>query len=109
MIASLLYAAVNRIRDREPGWKAFDRPMPPASAIPAKRGAGVPGAGASNRATGGIASPLTEPSASARTYHAQRTVQSSDGVFQVRIAPVKQISMTDANGASVVCIYAAPT
>lgn len=83
---------------------------------PAERLAPVAGPGAlpgrfkaaPGDAGAGIASPLTEPDYSARTFHPDVIVESSDGLFTFKIKPTRQIAMTDANGRSVVFIYAAP-
>lgn len=53
---------------------------------------------------GGIASPLTETGA--RTYHATRSVASSDGIIVLSIRPVANLTFTDANGAQAVLALA---
>lgn len=75
----------------------------------------VPGVGIGRRlggaAAGGggsIASPLTEPDASTRTYHQERAVASSDGVFVLMLRPIKTIDLLDANQAPVRVEYGNP-
>ena len=84
--------------------------LPPAAtppAIPARSGTSLPIA--KPVATGGgIASPLTETAYSARTWHAVKTIVSSDGLLHLRVKPIKAVTFTDANGATVVMDYKAP-
>ena len=85
-----------------------DRSLPAAKvapAIPARAGTGKP---AATSGGGAIASPLTEPSYAARLWHPATTIYSSDGLFSATRTPLKQITMTDANGATVVLNFAAP-
>lgn len=49
---------------------------------------------------GGIASPLTE--SAAREYHPAQVVYSSDGLFALKITPLKKITFTDADSAEAV-------
>ena len=56
----------------------------------------------------GIASPLTEGDYSARTWHPERTVSSSEGLFVLVIKPVATMSFTDANNRPLVISYRAP-
>ena len=51
---------------------------------------------------GGIASPLTETAYGDRTWYAERTIASSDGIWSLKIKPLKSIKLTDANSAEVV-------
>ncbi|ACL71479.1 conserved hypothetical protein [Thioalkalivibrio sulfidiphilus HL-EbGr7] len=57
---------------------------------------------------GGIASPLIEPDISAREYYESRLFTSSDGIFTLEVAPIRQLLMADANGAEVVFQFAEP-
>ncbi len=66
------------------------------SALKSKAGRGKPGS-----ARSGIASPLSEISG-LRTYYAERTIDSTDGMFQLVYLPLKTITMRDANGEVVV-------
>lgn len=77
----------------------------PVSAIPARNGTGRPGGGA----TGSIASPLTEGLFSTRQHWPEQVISSTDGIFVIKIKPIKQMSFTDANGQPVQMLYAEPT
>lgn len=61
----------------------------------------------------GIASPLVEGASAPepiidREYHPLAAISSSDGIFTLLIRPLKQIRLSDANGAQVVIRLAAP-
>lgn len=58
---------------------------------------------------GGIASPLTEELYSARTYHETSVILSGDFLLGIEIKPIKQITMTDADGQPVLMQYADPS
>lgn len=58
---------------------------------------------------GGIASPLIEQAYADRTFHADVTLTSADGLFSIKIKPVDKVVMIDANGASCEFQYKAPT
>lgn len=45
----------------------------------------------------GIASPLTETAYSERLWHPEKTSVSTDGIWVVRMKPIKQMRFTDAN------------
>lgn len=84
--------------------------LPPAAtppAIPARSGTSLPIAKPVSSG-GGIASPLTETAYSSRTWHAVKTITSSDGLLHLRVKPIKAVTFTDANGATVVMDYKAP-
>lgn len=51
---------------------------------------------------GGIASPLTEGSASTREYFDQQLLPTTDGMVWIRWRSVKKITMADANDAEVI-------
>lgn len=55
-----------------------------------------------------IASPLTETAYADRTYHASKTITSSDGLITWVVDPIKEVSFKDANDASVKIIYKSP-
>lgn len=57
----------------------------------------------------GIASPLIEQAYSARTFHADVTLTSTDGLFSIKIKPVDKVVMIDANGNTCEFQYKAPT
>ena len=82
-------------------------PRAPATAIPASAGAGRPSQ-ATGAGTAGIASPLTEPDAATRQYHANAAAITTDGVFTWVIKPIKQVDMRDAGNAVVALIFADP-
>lgn len=54
---------------------------------------------------GSISSPLTE---TARTYHPEQTVMSSDGIFSIRVKAVATISFVDTASSPVVFNLADP-
>jgi len=80
-----------------------------ATALGAATGAGKPklGGSAGSGGASGIASPLTEPSYEARTWHEFKTVTSPDGIWAFRVQAVESITMMDAYDMEVVFIYAA--
>ncbi|OQS39069.1 hypothetical protein B0T40_04615 [Chromobacterium haemolyticum] len=85
-------------------------PLPPPAAkgaLPGKTGVGRSGA-ASLPATGAIAGPLVEKDASLRQYHPETNMTTSDGLFVIRVQPIKRVTLTDAKGQQVVMEYAAP-
>lgn len=93
---------INRLT-RQPATRKPLSPIAPVGALPASRGRGVykpPATG-----SGGVASPLTEPSYAARQWWPGGQ-PSSDGLFVLPAA--KRIVMTDANGAEVIFDYAEP-
>ena len=90
-----------------------NKALPPAQErppIPASRGVAtyappptVPSSG------GGIASPLTETDFNSRTYHETSIALSGDFLLGMEIKPIKQITMTDADGQIVLMRYADPS
>lgn len=84
------------------------RTIDPVGALPPKRGRSDYTAKAAATG-GGIASPLTETDYAAREFHLAQSLASSDGLFVWEFAAVKKVVMTDANGAEVVQIFAAPS
>lgn len=52
--------------------------------------------GGDNNSTSAIASPLTETGYLMRTFYAERSIRSSDGLWAMKIKPVKSIQFTDA-------------
>ena len=83
--------------------------LPVRGSQPAKRGSAVWTGGAPAATSGGgIASPLTEPSFAARTYHASSVFLSSDFLMAMEVKPVKSIAMKDAGNFNVIMNYAAP-
>ncbi len=77
----------------------------PTSAIPARSGSSGPVTGPGS----GISGPLTETSYSARTYWADVTITSTDGIFTMVEKPIKSISFADALSNSLVMNYAQPS
>ena len=74
---------------------------PPKSAIAEGRGTSKSGTGGAGDGAGptGIASPLTEVENAGvpdRTYYSERTIQSVDGLFVLRVKPIKTLRFTDA-------------
>jgi hypothetical protein len=75
-----------------------DRTLPAgraAPAIPSRVGVGRPKAGTT---ASGIASPLVETAYADRTWHAEATITSSDGIFSLKIKALKSVAFADANG-----------
>lgn len=58
---------------------------------------------------GGIASPLTETAYADREFHTTTTITSTDGLFTLKIKPVKKIKFKDAGNADVEIVFKAPT
>ncbi len=83
---------------------------PPAmkarGSAPAVKSAALLGSGAGG--SGSIASPLVETAYAARTFHTTVNVPSTDGLFTLKIKPVKEIFFLDANGLAVTMEYKAP-
>lgn len=81
-----------------------------AAAIPApiqaQTGLGRPATAGTG--TAGIASPLTEPDYTTRTFHAAQTLLSTDGIWAWQIEYVATIDLTDDNGQPVQMILDAP-
>ena len=89
------------------------RPQPAQGLQPAARrqpiGQSV-GVGTPNNPPGqaGIASPLTEPDASARVYYPVVEVTSTDGLIIVETESIQTLEMQDANGSSVTLQFGDP-
>lgn len=67
-----------------------DKKKPTRAPIKSKRGrAHFRGAGGEAGGGGSIASSLTEPDFTARTYYPEDTYFSSDGLFQLMITPIQ--------------------
>jgi len=47
--------------------------------------------------SGGIASPLVETAYANRTFHATVNIASTDGLFTLKIKPVKEVKFLDSN------------
>ena len=88
----------------QPATQAPAEPQQPAP-IPASAGKAPNGSPAAG--TGG--GDLTEKDFNERTYHPQRTMNSTDGVITWLFKPVKSLQMTDASGKTVVLTFAEPT
>lgn len=76
----------------------------PVSPIPARSGSSKPGSGN----TGSIASPLIEDVFSTRTYWTDQVISSTDGLFVIKIKPIKQMSFKDSKLSPVVINYSQP-
>lgn len=63
-------------------------------------------AGAANKT--GIASPLVETLYADREFHTAIMISSTDGLFTLRIKPVKKIFMKDATASDVVLEFKSP-
>lgn len=80
-----------------------DSPKP--SAIPERIGEALPRAAGSGA---GIASPLTEESYAGRLYWPERAITSTDGLFTLKIKPIKSMSFKDANDQQAVFQFKEP-
>jgi len=76
-----------------------------APAIPPRVGSSGP-KGVSG---GAISSPLTETDYAARTYHAMKTITSTDGLITWQVDPIHHVFFKDNNNVPVEIIYKAPT
>lgn len=76
----------------------------PVSAIPERSGSALPGGGGGQ----GIASPLTETDYAAREWYGEKAISSTDGIFTLKIKPVKKVTMADAQGNIAVFNYKSP-
>ncbi len=80
---------------------------PEAPAIPARSGVSGPVPPKTPKPTG-IAGPLAETAYADRTWHPEKTVASSDGLFSLRIKPIKSMKFADANGSAVEMTFKSP-
>jgi len=107
-MAKDLTAALQALTEEARGQTSrIDRALPavaPASAIPARSGTALPTAGAGQ----GIASPLTEADYALREWHPEKNITSTDGIFTLKLKPIKKLIMTDALGGVVVFNYLSP-
>lgn len=101
-IPSLLEDAVKRLADKEKGWKEFlPKPGAPQPDSAGRAQNMQPAAGMS----GGD---LAEPDYKARTYHARKTLKSTDGLLTWLYDPIKTVSMVDAKNNPVTLTFAEP-
>lgn len=77
-------------------------PAKPVPAIPERTGSSAP---IPLSGSGGIASPLTEASYAERVYFPAKNLVTSDGLFTMSVQHLQQISMRDANDATVIMIF----
>ncbi|CDF82655.1 hypothetical protein PKB_1290 [Pseudomonas knackmussii B13] len=105
-------AGINQLKSDLNALQTTDRqarslsPQEPKGSRPATTGRGNWEEPASTGSVGGIASPIVETAA--RTYYAEQTLQSSDGLWSFRVKPIQQVTFHDSNGAEVLMIYAEP-
>lgn len=71
------------------------------SPIPARSGSGLPHSGSA----ASLASPLTETKYSDRTFWSTKTLTSTDGLFTLKIKPIKVMKFKDANLSDLVINY----
>lgn len=84
--------------------------LPPLGArggFPAASGRATPEPGKGGGG-GGIDGPLDEGAAQRREYHPEKNILSSDGVFAIKLKPLKSITMKDKKGREVVLRFAPP-
>lgn len=89
---------------KEPGLRVVE----PRGARPATVGESYWSSSKEPAAGGGIASPITEPSAAAREFWGAAVIATSDGIFTLEIEPIKKVVMQDANSVAAVFEYAEP-
>jgi hypothetical protein len=100
-----LTAALHDLMQQNPA-NIVPKPRDPRGSAPqVTAAAGMPAASGGG---GGIASPLTEASVSAREYWPSINMWTSDGIFWSRVQPIKKIVMADANNNAVEMRYAQP-
>ena len=58
--------------------------------------------------SGGIASPLVETAYANRTFHSTVNITSTDGLFTLKIKPVKEIKFLDSNRRPVTIEFKSP-
>lgn len=108
-MATDLTAALQALTEQAVGQTSRrDKRLPASKSMPAisaRSGASGP-LGADGAV--GIASPLVETDFAARTYHAERNILSTDGLFVLKIKPVKSIAFEDANQSPVVLEFKGP-
>ncbi|MET0047467.1 MAG: hypothetical protein ABW066_06770 [Sedimenticola sp.] len=104
MSANTIREELARLRPGKAGRGRLDAPEDRA-AIPAGRGRGYRTTEGGGGGGGGISSPLTEIDGE-RTYHAERTLYSSDGLFTIVYTPIASAKFQDGDGNLVEVIYA---
>ena len=82
--------------------------LKPRGAAPAITSA-APLPGATKGTGGGIASPLDETAYADRTWHTEKIIASTDGLFSLRIKPVASVKFKDAALADVIIQFKAPS
>jgi hypothetical protein len=82
------------------------KPITPRGSIPAQTSPGTNTPNPVSSGGGGIASPLTEPDATQRTYYDPVLLPTTDGLAWVRWRSVRRIEMLDAGNAEVVLEFA---
>lgn len=87
--------------------QARDGMEPRGAAGAAKSAARLPGSNSGEG--GGVTSPLVETDYAVRTWHANRTIQSTDGLFWLTVRPVKKITFNDGKNNPVTIEFKAPT
>lgn len=98
-----LKSDIQRLAQKRPGVVALKTAADPAALL-AQTGLGtVPRISAG---TAGIASPLTEPDYTTRTWHDSREVTTTDGIFTFIVEDLASVDMLDANNAAVQLIFA---
>lgn len=88
-----LTEAVRALTEQGGGDPAAPAAMKTRGAAGISRGSALP---AGEGSVSGIASPLTETTYADRTFYGERAIRSSDGLWAMRIKPVKAIKLTDA-------------
>lgn len=96
--------ALRRLMAEQSG--STPEPMASRGSAASSKAATAPGGSQAKSGGGGVASPLTELDASLREYHAAGW-KTTDGLFT--FPALKKVVMSDANDASVVFIFAAPS
>lgn len=107
-MAKDLTAALQALTEEANGQSSrVDKALPagkPVSAIPERSGSSAPSGGSGK----GIASPLTEVDYTGREWFAEKAITSTDGIFTLKLKPIKKLTMTDALGNVVVFNFKSP-
>ncbi len=88
-----LTEALNKLTMQAQGQPSAIPEMKDRGAAPAVTASALLGGSGS----GGIASPLVEKAYANRTFHATVNIKSTDGLFTLKIKPVKEIKFLDSN------------
>ncbi len=96
---SELAKAIERLMQREPGWRNFSaRPAQPAKLAPIPAARGVAMSATSVPASGGAG--FDEADASQREYWPARQLITTDGLFVFEVEPIRSVLLVGGNRAT---------